>query len=277
MSVTATLDHVVVNVRDDLDGAVALYRRLGFDLTPRGHHTLGTINHLAMFATDYLELLAAPPGRDDLPPMLHPAGLNALVFGTEDADATHAALSEAGVPARPPLAFSRPVATASGPREASFRTVNLPDGTLPGGRGYFCQHFTRDLVWRDEARRHPNGVTGIDGVVIAARAPGVFGELFGRMFGPDAVAGTEGGIRLACGLTRIEVLAPSTASERLGESVRPGDGVPALFAGLLLRTSARARAGEALRLGGVEVREDSSGRLIVPAAAAGGVTLVFGD
>jgi hypothetical protein len=275
VSVIPTLDHVVVNARDDLDAAAALWGRLGFTLTPRGRHTLGTINHLAMFGTDYLELIAAPSARDDLPPMRFPAGLNALVFGTEDAAATRAALLAAEVPAEPVLAFSRPVALPDGMRDAAFRTVGLPDGTLPGGRAYFCQHLTRDLVWRDEWRRHPNGVVGVAAVVISARDPAAVGARFERLFGAAAIAGIEGGIRLACGLTRIEVVAPSVAAERLGEAVAIADGQAAVMAGLLLRVVARARAGEALRLGGIPVREDAAGALVVPAASALGVVISF--
>ena len=277
MSVVATLDHVVVNARDDLDGAAERYRRLGFALTPRGRHTLGTINHLAMFGTDYLELIAAPPGRDDLSPLAWPVGLNAVVFGTEDAAATHGAMHAAGVAAREPLAFSRPVETASGPRDASFRTVNLPDGTVPGGRAYFCQHCTRDLVWRDEWRRHPNGVVGVGSIVVAARDPGGAGERFAAMFGRESVAGLEGGVRLACGLTRLDVLAPSAAAARLGEPVALPPDAEATMAGLELRVVARGRTGEALRVGGIAVREDAQGALVVAAAAAFGVTLLFSD
>ena len=50
----ATLDHVVINARDDMDRAADVYRRLGFTLTERGYHSLGSMNHLAMFGTDYL-------------------------------------------------------------------------------------------------------------------------------------------------------------------------------------------------------------------------------
>ena len=57
-----TLDHVVVNVRDRIDDGLDTYRRLGFTMTPRGYHTLGSMNHLAIFGTEYLELIAAPPG-----------------------------------------------------------------------------------------------------------------------------------------------------------------------------------------------------------------------
>jgi len=48
------LDHLVINARDQLDDAAAAYARLGFHLTPRGHHTLGSMNHLAVFADNYL-------------------------------------------------------------------------------------------------------------------------------------------------------------------------------------------------------------------------------
>ena len=58
----ATLDHVVINARDDMDRAADTYTRLGFTLTERGYHSLGSMNHLAMFGTDYLELIAIPKG-----------------------------------------------------------------------------------------------------------------------------------------------------------------------------------------------------------------------
>src|SRR3954465_4086181 len=93
-----TLDHVVVNVRDRIDEGADTYRRLGFTLTPRGYHTLGSMNHLAMFGTDYLELIALPPGDDSRPELLTtPTGLNGLVFATEDAELTHQTLHAAGV------------------------------------------------------------------------------------------------------------------------------------------------------------------------------------
>ena len=104
-----TLDHVVVNARDDLDGAAAVYRRLGFTLTPRGYHTLGSMNHLAIFGTEYLELIAARPGDRRRAEVLDsPIGLNGVVFGTEDSASVFHALDEAGLPVEPPLEFSRP-------------------------------------------------------------------------------------------------------------------------------------------------------------------------
>src|SRR5690349_17329137 len=86
-----TLDHVVINVRHRIDEGAETYRRLGFTLTPRGYHTLGSMNHLAMFGTDYLELIAAPEGAGQRQEILDaPEGLNGLVWGSEDSDRTYA-------------------------------------------------------------------------------------------------------------------------------------------------------------------------------------------
>jgi hypothetical protein len=96
------LDHVVVDVRERMDEAAGTFAALGFQLTPRGHHTLGSMNHLAMFATDYLELLGfgeAGAGRPELAPF--PIGLNGLVFKTDDADATFAQAQSQGLPILP--------------------------------------------------------------------------------------------------------------------------------------------------------------------------------
>ena len=54
------LDHTVINVKIDMDAASALFGELGFTLTPRGYHSHGSMNHLMMFGTDYLELIGIP-------------------------------------------------------------------------------------------------------------------------------------------------------------------------------------------------------------------------
>lgn len=51
------IGHAIVCVRD-LDEARATCTRPGLALTPRGGHSLGSSDHLAMFGADYLELLA---------------------------------------------------------------------------------------------------------------------------------------------------------------------------------------------------------------------------
>jgi hypothetical protein len=264
------LDHAVVNVHHRMDEAADTYRRLGFSLTPRGEHSLGSINHLAVFATDYLELIGVREGgaRRDL--LDWPAGLNGLVWASEDAAATEAALDVAGVPHLPAQHFTRPVEAGGRPHDAAFTTVRLPPETTPAGRLYFCQHHTRHLVWRDAWRCHPNGVTGIARIVIAADDPGRLGGLFARLFGP-ALRPVPGGARLAAGLVSIDVLARPEVAAAFG-SAAPSDPRPEAMAALVFRTTSLDAAAAAIAVPGV-IREP--GRLLVPAASACGAALAF--
>ena len=271
-----TLDHVVVNVRDRIDAGLETYRRLGFTLTPRGYHTLGSMNHLAIFGTEYLELIAAPPGDTRRAEILaSPEGLNGLVFGTEDSASVYEALHAAGVGVEPPLQFSRPVELADGPRDATFRTVRLTAGTVSAGRIYFCHHFTRDLVWRDEWRHHANGAVGVERAVIAAQDPSVLGALFTRMFGDAAVRRVDGGCSLAVGLSRFDVITPEALAREFGNAAPVADGRAEYMAALTIRTRSLDLAAGALASGHVGGVRREVERIVVPSTETFGVTLEF--
>jgi hypothetical protein len=274
----ATLDHVVVNARDRLDEALDTYRRLGFHMTPRGYHTLGSMNHLAIFGTNYLELIAinpATPGRADV--MRFPIGLNGLVFGTEDSAGVYAALREAGAPIEAPNEFSRPVALAQGERDAVFRTAHVSPGIFPSGRVYFCHHFTRDLVWRDEWRHHPNGTLDVARAVIAAEDTATSGALFASMFGAHAVKPIRGGCRLAVGLASFDIITPAELVAQFGDAAPAVDGRAQYMAALTLRTCSLDMAQAALSAGGIAGTRRETGRITVPAAEAFGVALEFSE
>jgi catechol 2,3-dioxygenase-like lactoylglutathione lyase family enzyme len=271
-----TLDHVVVNVRDRIDAGLATYRRLGFTMTPRGYHTLGSMNHLAILGNEYLELIAAAPGETRRAEILAARfGLNGLVFGTDDSAAVYAALHAAGVPVEPPLEFSRPVELAGGPKDARFRTVRLTPGVVPAGRIYFCHHFTRELVWRDEWRHHANGAVGVVRAVIATRDPSVLGTLFARMFGADALRHGEAGCSLTVGLSRFDVMTPEALSAEYGDAAPAGDGRDDYMAALTIRTRSLERTADTLAAGHIDRVRHESDRIVVPANEAFGVTLEF--
>ena len=271
-----TLDHVVVNARDRIDAAADTYRRLGFTLTPRGYHTLGSMNHLAMFGTDYLELIAAKPGDDSRPEIMGaPIGLDGLVFGTEDATATYEALLHNEVPIDPPQQFSRPVDIAGGMRDAMFRTTRLPRDAAPGGRLYFCQHLTRDVVWRDEWRHHANGAVGVTRAVIAAEDPHVLGDLFARMFGARSVRPTDDGCSLALGLSRFDVVTPMALWEMFGGAAPDSRGRRDYMAALTIRTLSLDAVETALEAGGIRDWDRIGTSILVPAPEAFGVTIEF--
>src|SRR3954468_20371947 len=277
----ATLDHVVVNARDEMDRAADIYRRLGFTLTERGYHSLGSMNHLAMFGTDYLELIAVPKGatsgRLDL--LDFPFGLNGLVFGSQDSAVTSGALPRAGVPAEPPVEFTRPVKYAGGPNgvqegDARFRTVRMKAGVVPYGRVYYCHHFTRDLVWRDEWRHHANGAVAVQRAVIVEPDPAAGAKLYADMFGPEAVRDIKGGKAVVIGNSRFDIVTEAELKAQFGDAAPDPDGRKAYMAALTLRTTSLDKAAQALTAGKITFIE-RNGRLIVPAKEAMNASLEF--
>lgn len=271
-----TLDHVVVNARDRIDDVADTFRRLGFTLTPRGYHTLGSMNHLAMFGTDYLELIAAKPDDNSRPEIMSsPFGLDGLVFGTEDAAATYETLRRNAVPIDPPQAFSRPVDIDGSTRDAIFRTTRLPRTSTPAGRLYFCQHLTRDVVWRDEWRHHANGVVGVARAVIAAEDPHTLGDLLARMFGAHAVRPTDDGCALILGLSRFDVVTPMALWEMFGGAAPDSRGRRDYMAALTMRTLSLDAVETALEAGGIRGWDRIGTSVLVPASEAFGVTVEF--
>ena len=271
------LDHVVVDVRERLAEAAALYRALGFHMTERSTHTMGSSNHLAVFASDYLELLGldekAAAARPEIASF--PIGLNGLVFLAEDPDQLYRELKAKGVPALEPNSFSRPVRLPGGSEDARFRVVRLSPGAAPFGRVYFCHHFTPALVWRPEWRAHPNGATRIARVTVAAGDPAASIAFFDAVFGPRASEkAADGGRRLTAGTAEVELVTEEALRRRLGEAAPDPAGRKAYMAALGFRTSDFAKAKAALAAGGIETRE-SRGRILVPARAAMNVALEF--
>jgi hypothetical protein len=275
-----TLDHVVINARTDIDGAAETFRRLGFTLTERGYHTLGSMNHLAMFGTDYLELIAVPKdAAPDVRPDVQasPYGLNGFVFGTEDSAALYSALSAAGVSAKAPREFSRPVRLDGGERQATFRTVSIPDSDTPYGRIYYCHHLTRNLVWRDEWRRHANGVVAVARAVFVHPDPAAAAQLYAHMFGPDAVRDIEGGKLVVVAGTDLEIVTEATARREFGDGMPDAAGRSTYMAMLGFRTSSVKHAASVLKQNGIPFAETRASILQVPARAAFNTTLTFAE
>jgi Glyoxalase-like domain len=268
------LDHVVIDVRDQIDEAMRGFAALGFQLTPRGRHTLGSVNHLAMFATDYLELLGfAPDGATRLEITRFPAGLNGLVFKTADADVVHHEAQAAGLPVLPVQAFSRPVILDGVSQDARFRTTRLDADKIAMGRVYFCEHRTPELVWRPEWQAHRNSACAIARVVVATADPRRTAELFRALFGRDAVADRNGDCVVAAGTAQVELVTPRAIAAEFGEAAAAPAGRAEYMAALALRVGSLATAAQQLRaVPGVRIEPR---RVVVPASAAFNTTIVF--
>jgi hypothetical protein len=267
------LDHIVIDVRDRIDEAAQQFTALGFQLTPRGHHTLGSSNHLAIFATDYLELLGFGVGgtaRPEIQPF--PIGLNGLVFKTDDAERIHQHALAAGLPIQPVQSFSRPVSLAGRTQDACFRTTRLDPKEVPIGRVYFCEHLTPELVWRPEWRVHPNGARVIARVVVATPEPQRTGTLFQSLFGP-VVDGRGDRLTVAVGAARLELMTPVAVADEFGEAAAAPVGRSEYLAAVEFTvTSLLETARDLGSNSGLHVRDR---RVVVPAAGAFNTTIVF--
>ncbi|WP_454731954.1 MULTISPECIES: VOC family protein [Cupriavidus] len=271
------LDHVVINVKEQLDDALAIYRKLGFAPTERGHHSLGSSNHLAIFGENYLELLGYETGKTIQRPEVveAPLGLTGLVFKTTDSLGLYDAIRAGGLAVEPPAEFGRPVNLPDAVREARFRTVRLGVELVRNGRTFFCHHFTPELVWRDEWRAHPNGVTDIVGFVIASASPEQTVALYETLFDRKAVSAAEAGGRVfQAGRARVEFVTPAQAERRFGPVATTDDGSERNVA-LILQTSSLARLRATLAENGVPSATLADGSVRVLAEDAFGVALQF--
>ena len=271
------LDHAVVNVRDQMDRAVQIYRRLGFHMTERGYHTLGSINHLATLEHDYIELIGFEPNtanvRTDI--LRYPCGLNALVFGMSDANSVYAELQNSDVPVEPSIAFSRPVLVDGSNQDARFQTVRLTKDAVAGGRVYFCQHLTPELVWRPEWQRHANGAVALTRAVLVSADPPRAVGIFKRMFGDPVVSTDRNGAIVSCKRFRIEIVPPDGLAGSLGRNVPEADGRSDYMAAMAVRTQSLEKAEAALSAGGIKHTRFPDGRVVVPASETMNVTIEF--
>jgi catechol 2,3-dioxygenase-like lactoylglutathione lyase family enzyme len=271
----AILDHVVVNVQARLDAGVAAYGNLGFTLTDRGHHTLGTSNHLALFQHDYVELLGVEAGRPnpawDI--VANPVGIQGLAFKTHDAAALYRRLTEERLPAQPPEEFSRPVTLPDGTFDARFKVVGVNPAPLHGVHVFFCQHLTPHLVWRREWQSHANGATGIAHLVLAASDPARTGDAFARLLGVGPPRPSAGGLEIEAGGVSLRFLAPDAVRQSLAPLLQaaPKNGV----VGVSVRTRSLKVAADALAHAGIRPAIANTDRIVVAATDAMGVVLEF--
>jgi catechol 2,3-dioxygenase-like lactoylglutathione lyase family enzyme len=277
------IDHVVIAVNDIAQSA-ASYRRLGFTLTPQGRHTTGSENHCIMFEHDYFELLSAP--------VAHPVtryyrefvaqgeGLAALALATDDARGFHDELAADGIAVDPPVDFSRPVKLGNGTLDAAFRITQLAPEATPAGKVFACQHFTRELVWRPEYRKHANqalGLAGVAAVVDAAQLDSLAGR-YAAVFGTTPHPGELGGAPhsdVATGDTPIRFTTAAGLAQLLPGVPAPTRRQPC-FAALFFRTASVAAARKVLVTNGVPFIKVAQG-IAVAAEHCHGVALVFGE
>ncbi len=242
------LDHLVINTHFEMNAAHTIFEQLGFTLTPRGRHSLGSINHLMVFENDYLELLGLPsdggPLREEV--LSSPVGIDGLVFKTTDAAHTHLSLQTAGFAVQPVQAFSRPVELAGVVSDARFETVRFEPGQFSAGRLYYCQHFTPELVWRKEWRAHSNGVNKLAGLLIVCESPQQEAKQYVAAAGGLAALGAHGEYRVRGAQYTLVFVTAAQYAECFGGLTCLGGKRSSFFGAIALQTASLAPLRQAL-------------------------------
>lgn len=271
------LDHVVVMV-DGIDAAEAAYRRLGFQVQPRGfHRKLGTANHLMIFEKDYFEILGivedTPFNAERREWLKEGGGLANVALATDGADLAFDTFRAAGLQPDAPLSFDRTVEIAGRTEHARFRTVRIPKTHMPVVGFFVCDHLTPQFVYRAEWARHANGARGILGVTVIAGQPHEWTGELEKYFGAGSARREGDGLVVDTGTQPIHYLTPEAYGRRYPgvTPVRPGDH-PALLA---VRVDSLVDCEALLRGNGVTVIRPDADRLIVPPSEAAHLTLEF--
>ncbi|WP_294833759.1 VOC family protein [uncultured Gilliamella sp.] len=273
------IDHVVITVSDQLDQANYQYQKLGFTTTPRGHHSLGTSNNLAIFTTTYLELLGFEPqnaGKVDKS-WCFADGLTGLVFKTKDANKLYQQLVSQGIKVEGdgPKSFFRPVELNDGTKpEARFKTVRLDPSYTPNGQIFFCDQLTPELVWRKEWQTHPNGVININQVIIEAQKPRSSIKLLEKTFPLANIIEIDGGVRLKAEDKFIDYLTPSAIQHLFGSSISKANNDQDRKVALGFTTKSLAQTQQALEKGKIKYNLQND-TIIVPASETYGVVMIF--
>jgi 4-hydroxyphenylpyruvate dioxygenase-like putative hemolysin len=273
------IDHVVIVV-NDLDVAVDSFRRMGFFVTPRGEHTLGSRNHCVMLGDDYIELLVSPP-ENPHPSRQHYTefaaggdGLAAIALRTDSAREAYTEMLWAGFAPTDPVDFSRPVRLPEGSREARFRITQLGADKTPGGHVFLCEHLTRGVVWRSEYQSHRNGATALAAVAIVADDVAATANAYQRIFDTRARTIAEG-LLVETGSAPIAVATRASLAKRLPGITTTARRAPK-FAALFVRVGDREAATAVLAAGGMQPARMPDGSVAVGPERAHGVALIFG-
>ncbi|MCF8981917.1 MULTISPECIES: VOC family protein [Pseudomonas syringae group] len=211
------IDHPLVTVRDHA-ATLELYRRMGFAPSPVSYHPWGSVTSLMMFKSNFIELIGIHDAS-----LFGTGSVNGFCFGrqlgefldrgeegvslvalhSQDADADHARLMQAGLPSQGRIDFRRAMTLPDGRHDEAVVSLGLfIDPQLPDASNFICHQHRPELIWVPGWQQHPNAVDGIVSVTYLAD-PAQLEPRWRAIYG-DAVS-WQGDVLLAdtrCGVLR---------------------------------------------------------------------------
>ena len=166
-------DHLVIMARDQMSVLAKQFSDLGFHLSAKSAHNLGSSNQLIVLDSTYIEILGWETGTESQRAEIAnlPFGLDALVFRTTNAEACCNALKEAGFAPNAVQDLSRPAQVGNEIKQAFFKTVRFSQQPIEGLRIYFCEHVTPNFVWVNADQQHPNQLNHLQSITLGSANP----------------------------------------------------------------------------------------------------------
>lgn len=245
------LDHIVHAVRD-LNAAAGIYRRLGFTVGARNRHPWGTHNHIVQFPGFFIELLTlAEPdklGSDGFSVLFGAynrdflktaEGFSLLILESRDAAADEKQFRAAGIAGSAVMRFEREGKRPDGSAvKLGFSLAFAADRLAPQIHFATCQQHYPENFWNPAFQQHPNGVSGVVGVVAVAEAPEQHRKFFESYVGAEAGA-IDGGFSVATPRGTLEMLTPAAFRKHFRQP-EPDVSRGARLAALRLPTAGKA-------------------------------------
>jgi hypothetical protein len=231
------IDHLVIPAHD-LAAQAELYLRLGFQVGARNRHPWGTENHIVQFDGAFLELIGLGEGFEApahvsgvfsfarfVAEFLEAGeGMAMLVLRSADAEVDRRDFAAKGLGDFQRFDFGRRAQRPDGSSvDVAFSLAFASCAALPRAGFFVCQQHFPENFWNREAQIHPNGASGLSGVVITHEAPGELVEFLSGFV--DAPARPiAGGFSVAS----IECITPEAFSGRFGAHAPEAQGLAAM-------------------------------------------------
>ncbi len=280
------LDHIVHAVRD-LDGAAALYRRLGFTVGARNRHPWGTHNHIVQLPGFFVELLsvaepeklggegfAALFGSFNRTFLESREGLSFLMLESHDAEADARDFEAAGIALSPALQFERKgTRPAGGTLKVGFSLAFARDAGAPAIGFATCRQHHPENFWNPSLQQHANGASAIAGAVIVAENPSDHHIFLSAFTGERELNATSSGITAPTPRGELQIMDAAAFGSHFG--IPPPDiAAGARLAALRFAVRERDALIAALHAGAVP-HILHMGHVVVAPQAAMGAALVF--
>ena len=277
------IDHLVIAAHD-LDELSALYRRLGFTVTPRAHHDWGTDNALVQFQGNFLELLTvAHPekllperaghfdfGRHNQRFLTSRQGMSMLVDESHDALADREEFGERGLPDWANFHFCREAKLPDGgTATVSFSLAFASEPSMPLTGFFTCQQHAPELFWKPQYQEHANTAQVVSEVIMVADAPSELGDYLAAMQEPESLAMASDHVQIDTPRGVVSVLSPSAAQGRFGPLSGLDASTEPRFLGFAIQVADIGKAEQVLSSAGVAYSQRDGRLQLAPAVTSG--------